>query len=141
MAQLTAITALAEFPANWLGVERTFSISEDTLRDRYHNGRSASFYEAWLVPDICLNPIAIWRGLRAGEEQSLCYAGQPSGDFAKQFGHEELVETNKPDQVFLAYVTPDGTVTKWRWAPVDSDGTGFPTSHNSRFEDRLWPPH
>jgi hypothetical protein len=145
MAWLTAFTALRSFPGVYVdeGVsprelrEEEFDLEPDTLMEVVSTGNQSMLNDGWFVPDVCKNPLGIWRGLeRAGQEEALCYAGFPSGEFAATYS---MSFHRQEHRVFMVFVTPDFTVSKWRWSAVDSDGTGFPTSHQTRFGVRLWP--
>ena len=147
MAWPTAIPALTGFPGKAVHLSdldnvpelhlELFRVDPETIWKCFATGNQAMLDDGWLVPDVCKNPIGIWVGLgRPGQEVKLCYAGNPTGDFAKEWGMNFTLQKGR---VFLVFSTPDFVVAKWRWVDVDSDGSGFPTSHNTRFGAKLWP--
>lgn len=94
--------------------------------------------DAWYIPDVCLEPAAIWRGLkRQGQDSTLVYSGIPSGQFAEDHGQEDL---SVPDGMTLVlFITPDCIVRKYRWEESEQHA-GYPTNHSARFEELLWSP-
>lgn len=93
--------------------------------------------DGWFVPDVCLSPAGVWRGLnRPGQERSLCYAGIPSGQFAFDHNAHPFFQEGR---TFLVFATPEFRVTKWRWSEADPALRGFPLDYENRFEEQLWP--
>jgi hypothetical protein len=140
MAWLYVQGALLEFP----GVapdgltEEIFTVDPTSLlRHLASTGNSSLLSDAWFIPDVCQHPSGIWRGLnRPGQEQSLCYAGIPNGDFALDHGASPTFQKGR---TFLVFLTPTLTVTKWRWAESDTANPELPLDHNTRFVEQLWP--
>lgn len=111
----------------------------EILRHFRETGNQSMFTDAWFIPDVCKTPVAIWQGLeRSGQDESLCYSGFPSGDFAAYRGHDDI----KPEAgyTFLVFLTPDLIVTKWRWSEVDPVRPDYPIDYDTRFGAQLWPP-
>ncbi len=99
-------------------------------------GNHAKIDEAFWVPDVTMKPAVIFRGLkRYGQSQAYCYAGIPSGDFARKHGRD--LDFPK-SQTFLVFLTPDFEVTKWRPCEM-GERNGFPVDFETRFEVKLWP--
>jgi hypothetical protein len=117
---------------------RQFSIDPNALLSHFESTFNRSMYlEAWLVPDVVLRPSGIWRGLgREGQDEALCYAGKPTGEFAAS--HAKKIEI-PDDLIFLVYATKQLVVTKWRFCRPDADNPAFPKDHDSRYGERLWP--
>lgn len=68
----------------------------------------------------------------------LCIAGIPTLKFAKKHLVDSQIALQE-GRVFLAFASFDFVVSKWRWENVDSDGSGLPSSHNTRFGKEIWP--
>ena len=140
MARLYAEAALTSFP----GFLHTGEIVEFTLAPGgivHHvldTGNVSLQTDAWLIPDVCLKPAGIWRGLkRKGQDETLIYAGVPDAEFSSDRDQDiELVE----GMTFLLFVTADFVVRKYRWEQVTPEGpAGYPINHATRFEEQLWP--
>jgi hypothetical protein len=118
---------------------RLFRLSPERLLAHFHaTGNTSMFDEAWLIPDVCDMPSGIWRGLgRANQDAAFCYAGAPTGEFAKRFGIEPVVVPR--GRVFLVFMTDQLEVTKWRQCQEDPLQPGFPIGHETRFGARSWP--
>jgi hypothetical protein len=140
MARLHIEAALDEFPGmspEGSG-EEWFSVEANGLA--FHlasSGNSSMLSDAWFVPDVCRYPAGVWRGLnRPGQEQALCYAGIPSGQFAFDHNATPFFQT---DRTFLVFATPDFRVTKWRWSEADLVIPAYPLDYQTRFGEQLWP--
>jgi hypothetical protein len=118
--------------------QRTIIFPKTQILRHLEETHNVSVYnEAYLVPEVCANPTGIWRGLdRAGQDGTVCYAGKPTGDFARRHGIE--VDFSD-DDVFLVYLTDQLHVIKWRFCEQDPNRPGFPVDHGTRFGERLWP--
>lgn len=107
------------------------------LKHLQETGNQSVLEEAWLIPEVCMAPTAIWRGLqRNGQEEAFCYCGKPDGSFAKSHGMEVAIPEGC---VFLVFLTTNLEVTKWRFCKEDEQSPGFPVSHETRFGERTWP--
>lgn len=139
MAWPTAISALDGFEGVDTDGEtlREFQVEADTIWAFVSQGNQSMLDDAWFVPDVMRNPVGIWKGLgRAGQSDSFCYAGDPTGNFADSFGMTYHLQESR---IFLVFLNQDLTIAKWRWDIKDSDNSGFPTNHRIRFGERLWP--
>lgn len=117
-----------------------FTVNRPLLYHFHECGNQSMLNDAWFVPDICAKPLAIWEGLqRPGTENMLCYAGQPSGDFAKEHWHDWIHPEGHDDQIFTVFLTAGLQITKWRWCQIEPDGTGYPIKHQTRFRSQVWP--
>lgn len=93
--------------------------------------------ESWWVPDVCMTPAGVWRGLdRKNQEEAFCYSNVPTGNFKKTYGGPEIEFPN--GKVFLVFLDPEMEVTKWRKCKEDPDFPGFPIGHATRFGERTW---
>ena len=117
---------------------RLIVIPPDRLLEHFlTTGNESMLRDAFLVPDVCADPHAIFEGYgRVGQSDALCYTGFPAGDYAKTHGIEPVLQVNR---VLLVFMTEAYEVTKWRWCEVDPDGSGYPVNHQKRFGRRLWP--
>jgi hypothetical protein len=118
--------------------KRLMTISPDGLMEHLVNtGSRSKIEEAWLIPDICQTPTAIWRDWdRAGTEGYFCYSGVPLGAFATE--HQKTLQIPK-EKVFLVYLTDQFEAVKWCYCQADPNRPGFPIDHEIRFGERLWP--
>jgi hypothetical protein len=116
-----------------------YSVAPKSMWDFLQTGNSCKYFEALLIPDVIHNPIGIWQGLeRDGADEFYCLAGQPDGTYAGQSGLRDQISVYN-HLVFLIFANKEFVISKWRWEEPDSDGSGFPTSHNTRFRNLIWP--
>lgn len=104
-------------------------------------GNSALKEDAWCIPDICTSPAGIWQGLdRSGQENTLVYAGIPTGSFATDYNMTMGEDFAIPaDKVFLVFLSSDFTIAKFRFEDADPENHSFPINSETRFTRRLWP--
>jgi len=100
------------------------------------HGLKSRFYRLLLVREVLTNPRVVFQGWeREGFEQALCYVGSPSKDL-----RSESIETPPPPgMVFLVFVTPQGTLSDWRWEKSAEDNPEFPENYRVRFRRIVWP--
>jgi len=86
---------------------------------------------AYNVPEILICPLAIFVGIREGDELDeqcwLAYAGRPS----RRYVHPNDAVPCPDNRVFMVYLDADRVVFSWRWEKVDSDGSGLPIGYAS----------
>jgi hypothetical protein len=136
-----AVEALQEFNGVGPGGDVKYSIAADPMHHFLRHRLWDKFYQAFLVPDIVESPVGIWMNERISEDDSVyVIAGYPSLKFAKANLIDHEVEGRlDPNRVFVAFATENFVVSKWQWQDRDSDGSGFPSSHNAKYGAMIWP--
>jgi hypothetical protein len=95
--------------------------------------------DAFLIPDVFRKPVGVWKFKRDSSRDLFCIAGIPDGRYAKENYLDSQIEIQH-GKILLVFADSDFLISKWRWEKFDSDESGFPTSYNTRFEVKLWPP-
>jgi len=137
MALHASVNALASFQGRAPQPDpgrATFQVKPDFLFHLQQTGNQPKLDEGWFVPDVLDDPAGIWVD-RLGQEETLCYAGVPSGRFAEYYGQDVSPQA---DRVFTVIVTPDLVACDWAWVEVAADGSGFPEGHE-QFGRRVIP--
>lgn len=131
--------ALAEIDGIEINGRTKYRVSPEMILMFWQTGLFTNMHEAFLIPDVVMSPLGAWQDLKRQDvAESICIAGYPNGQFALAHKLHSVV-TLQQDRVFLVFATADLLISKWRWENVDSDGSGFPTSHNTRFGRQIWP--
>ncbi len=120
---------------------QTFYLPSDSIINWIHaTGNSSLVEDAWFVPDICLSPVGIWRGLqRKGQENIRIYGGIPTGNFARDYnmiaGEDITIPSGK---VLLVFVSPEFQIAKFRFDEADTATPSLPLNYSTRFTEQLW---
>ena len=133
------LRGLESIELNVLEETHVFGVCADTLQHLIQNRYWALFFDAFLIPDVFRNPIGVWEFKRDSSRDLFCIAGIPDGRYATENYLESQIEIQQ-GKVLLVFADSELSISKWRWEKFDSDGSGFPTSYNTRFEVKLWPP-
>ncbi|MCA9050771.1 MAG: hypothetical protein KDA89_18660 [Planctomycetaceae bacterium] len=132
------LKALEQFSG--IGPHGTVQYEVDSLAV-YHWLKSGAWqviYDAFLIPDVVRSPRGIWQGLSRPQSDGLyCIAGVPDLEFATRHKLGDLMAVQQ-SRIFLVFADSSFKIGKWRWENVDSDGSGLPTSYNTRFGKLVW---
>lgn len=120
------------------GFSRMIFLRKNTIYAHFRNtGHPEIMEEAFWIPDVTTeDTLSIWQGLqRDGQNTAYCYAGVPSGGYAKSKGIDIVFPANK---IFTVFLSSEMEVMKWRVSEVDSVQANWPINHKTRFGRNLW---
>lgn len=114
-------------------------LSEARVAAAAKRGMNHAKEAAFTVPDILVNPRAIFEGLlrdedepRQGEPGWLCYVGLPKYAFGPN-GEERPPYKEK---VYLVFVNHERVAYNWYWSDADGTDPNLPIDHAERFRER-----
>jgi hypothetical protein len=86
-----------------------------------------------LVAEVLLTPDAIVSGWgRPDRDDCFVYVGRPSRDYRRI----SIETTPPPNQLFLVFVLPDGTIDDWNWRIADAADPSKPEGMKGHV---IWP--
>lgn len=94
----------------------TVGIQERHYRTLQHHGHEKHIARLLLVKETLDDPIRLYQGWsRQDKDDCYVYAGLPAHDFRSL----SIELPPPPNQFFLVFVLPGGTIDEWNWRSLD----------------------
>jgi hypothetical protein len=105
-------------------------VSLERVRHITSRSRGQAMELAHIVPEVLLQPTAIFQGVRdEGEKDWLAYCGLPSHSFDRH-GDRRLL---REDSFYFIFINADRVVYNFRWDMGRSGNSRFPANWEDRF--------